>query len=402
MEDRPQQLVIVGGGFAGVAAALSAARAREALRATLDICVVNADGWMTLRPRLYERDLRASRVRLREVLDPAGVRLVEAYVDRVEVAAMQAHVRTATGCTVIPFDRLVLAAGSRVRRPVADPHVLVHDVDTFEAASAMQMHVRSVARSSRPADERYRAVLVGAGLAGLETATELDLVLSELAAQDGHPGSAHVTIVDPAPSMAALLGARAEAELAAALARTGVDLVLGRRVVKIGEQGVLLDDNRWIPAPTVVWTAGLEPSPLGRTVSEQIDGSGRIEVDAYLRAPGAQHVFAAGDVAAARLDDDRTTLMSCQYAIPMGHAAGWNAVASLRGAPLRAFEPDPYVTCVDLGAGGGLFTTGWERTPTATGAAGKAIKARINEMIHPAQWGGLDGRAELGVGVTAP
>ncbi|MFF5263755.1 hypothetical protein ACFY4C_32910 [Actinomadura viridis] len=95
-------------------------------------------------------------------------------------------------------------------------------------------------------------------------------------------------------------------------------------------------------------------------------------------------MFAAGDVAAAVADDaGHLGLQSCQFATPMGKAAGHNAAADLLGVPLVDFTPDPYVTCLDLGSAGAVFTTGWDRRVELDGKQGKELKATILDVIHP-------------------
>jgi NADH dehydrogenase len=76
-------------------------------------------------------------------------------------------------------------------------------------------------------------------------------------------------------------------------------------------------------------------------------------------------------------------MQACQHAIPLGKVAGYNAAADLLGVPLRDFTPGPYVTCLDLGAAGALFTRGWDRKVMASGAEGAHIKRRINQAIYP-------------------
>jgi NADH dehydrogenase len=77
-------------------------------------------------------------------------------------------------------------------------------------------------------------------------------------------------------------------------------------------------------------------------------------------------------------------LQSCQHAIPLGKTAGHNAAADLLDRPLTAFASTPYVTCVDLGAAGAVFTTGFERAVRHTGHTAKDIKRAINTvLIYP-------------------
>jgi NADH dehydrogenase len=107
-------------------------------------------------------------------------------------------------------------------------------------------------------------------------------------------------------------------------------------------------------------------------------------VTSTMRVRGLDTVFAAGDTASAAVAPGRLALQACQYAHQLGKVAGHNAASDLVGLPLVDFAPDPYVTCVDLGDAGAVYTEGHERTIRATGERGKAIKRTINrELIYP-------------------
>ena len=125
----------------------------------------------------------------------------------------------------------------------------------------------------------------------------------------------------------------------------------------------------------------MRASELTRQVSNELDHLGRVPVDHHLRA--LPEVFVAGDTAAAAFDAEHTVMQACQHATPLGKVAGYNAAADLLDMPLRDFTPGPYVTCLDLGGAGGVFTRGWERTVMASGADGAEIKRRVNQAIHP-------------------
>ena len=96
------------------------------------------------------------------------------------------------------------------------------------------------------------------------------------------------------------------------------------------------------------------------------------------------NVFAAGDVAAAQCDGAHATVMSCQFARPMGRYAGHNVVADLFGEPMLPLHIDWYVTVLDLGGWGALYTEGWDRQVKTSGAAAKVTKQTINrQRIYP-------------------
>ena len=88
--------------------------------------------------------------------------------------------------------------------------------------------------------------------------------------------------------------------------------------------------------------------------------------------------FAAGDVACAMIDDDSTSVMSCQHSRPMGRFAGHNVVADLFGLPMLPLRIESYVTILDLGPWGAVYTEGWDRHVVAQGAAAKKTKQSIN------------------------
>ena len=107
-------------------------------------------------------------------------------------------------------------------------------------------------------------------------------------------------------------------------------------------------------------------------------------VDARLCAPDARGVFAAGDACCAIPERGRQTLMSCQHAVILGKYAGENAARDLLGMRLLEYSQPRYVTCLDLGCSGAVFSEGWERVPVLTGDRAKAIKTYINtRKIYP-------------------
>ncbi|PZG07584.1 FAD-dependent oxidoreductase [Nonomuraea aridisoli] len=126
-------VVIVGGGFAGVWAAVAAARVSEDLRISL---IAPGDD-MVLRPRLYEPDPEQAALPLRAVLGPIGVRHLRAAVETIDVEARVVR----AGGAAVGYDRLVLAAGSRLVRPELPGAERLFDVDTIEGARRLAAHL---------------------------------------------------------------------------------------------------------------------------------------------------------------------------------------------------------------------------------------------------------------------
>jgi NADH dehydrogenase len=112
---------------------------------------------------------------------------------------------------------------------------------------------------------------------------------------------------------------------------------------------------------------------------------GRLPVDRELRVLGVPGVFATGDAAKAACDDvGNDALMSCQHATRMGAFAGNNAAAEMLRVPTKPYHQEAYVTCLDLGTAGAVFTRGWDRKVEMVGDTAKKTKQEINTIwIYP-------------------
>jgi NADH dehydrogenase len=377
-----RNILIIGGGFAGVWAAAGAVRTCSAAGeppTAIRVTLVDPADDMVIRPRLYEEDPQRMRVALDRVLGPIGVRRVAATATAIDTAARTVGVVERDGTLrELRYDRLVLAAGSRVVRPALPGAEHLFDVDTMPGAAALDAHIRRLGTSDEPG--RFTAVVVGAGFTGIEVATEL---VGRLRAVAG-AGPVRVVLVEQASVVGPELGAGPRPHILGALAETGVELRLGNRVTGVEPSGVTLADGSAVAAATVVWTAGMRAAALTEQVSGERDALGRLRVDEFLRVIGVPAVYAAGDVAAAVTADGHVVMQSCQHAVPQGKFVGVNVASDLLGLPGVPFAPDPYVTCLDLGSAGAVLTTGWDRAVARTGAEAKALKQSINaEWIYP-------------------
>jgi NADH dehydrogenase len=170
-----------------------------------------------------------------------------------------------------------------------------------------------------------------------------------------------------------------------ALSDLGIEARVGVGVASLDQSGVTLSNGERIETETVVWAAGIRAAPATAQIPAVRDHFGRLLVDKELRVPTVPGVFATGDAAKAACDDaGNFALMSCQHATRLGAFAGNNAAAELLGVPLSPYHQKPYVTCLDLGAAGALFTRGWERKVDMVGEKAKKTKQEINTVwIYP-------------------
>jgi NADH dehydrogenase len=226
-------------------------------------------------------------------------------------------------------------------------------------------------------------VIVGAGIIGIELALEMH---TRLAAHGGSAAAhkARIILVERDAVLGLEIGDNPRPMIEKALTEAGVEILLGSEVTEAHPDHLILSNGARIDTATIIVTSKMEASPLGATIGVELDEQGRLPVDEMLRAEGEAEIFAAGDVARAYVDDTNLAVMSCQHAGTMGKYAGHNAARDLMGMSLRPYRQPDYVTCMDLGAYGAIFTTGWDRVVQASGPEVNARKRMINEqLIYP-------------------
>ncbi|MGY3038235.1 NADH dehydrogenase [Bradyrhizobium sp. USDA 4354] len=383
------RIVVLGAGFAGLWAAIGAARKRAEIGADgdIEIRLIDRHPYHNIRVRNYEADLGEVALPLAQLLDPISVSHGVGEVEAIDPARREISLVTSSGKETLGYDRLVLALGSEVMRPDI-PGIAEHafDVDTYAAALRLEDHLTSLGRSA-PSPGRSTVVVVGAGFTGIEVAAEMPDRLTRA----GITGSGRIILVDPNPAVGATIGAQARPVIETALSSLEVETRLGVRVASIDAAGVHLSSGEFVAAQTVIWCAGMRASRLAASLPGARDRLGRLLVDPFMRMADLPGVFAAGDVASSVVDGLHPTVMSCQFARPMGRFAGHNVVADLAGLPMLPLRIDWYVTVLDLGGWGALYTEGWDREVRATGAAAKATKQTINrKRIYPPLTGSKD------------
>jgi NADH dehydrogenase len=383
------RLVIIGAGFAGMYAALSAARLRDIRGVSpeqLEIALVAPQPTLVVRPRLYEPKPETLTAPLLEVLKAIDVTYVQGSAETVDTKSRTVGI-VVKGANKgakkgLSYDRLVVATGSRLFRPNI-PGLAEHgfSVDSLDDAIALDKHLHGLAK--RPAmNGRDTVVVAGGGFTGIEAATEMPTRLREIL---GKNAKTRVIIVDRNSAIAPDMGEGPRPVIEDALRKLGVETRLGAGVASLDESGVTLSNGEHIESETVIWAAGIRAAPLTQQIPAERDNFGRLLVDRDLRVPSVPGVFATGDAARAASDDvGNYALMSCQHATRMGAFAGNNAAAELLGVPTRPYHQKAYVTCLDLGEAGALFTRGWDRKVELVGDVAKKTKQEINTVwIYP-------------------
>jgi NADH:ubiquinone reductase (H+-translocating) len=394
------QILILGGGFAGLMAALNAADENDRHGGNVAISMVSASPYLTIRPRLYERDPETLRAPLAPTLEPAGVAFSEAIVRTIDTTARLVRIEDARGAaTSTTYDRLILATGSQLGTlPV--PGVAEHafNIDNYEGAVTLDRHLQKVLQNADVAGHDT-VVIVGGGMTGIELAAEMR---SRIAVHAGArlAAKSRVILIEQANVVAPDFGNNPRPVIERALKQAGVEIRISTTVIKVEPNAVTLAGGERIAAATTVIATGMRASPLTLQIAGQRDELGRLVVDDMLRVIGVPDVFATGDVARATADDGQCALMSCQHSLTMGKYAGHNASRELLELPLRPYRQPDYTNTLDLGQFGAVFTRGWDRRVEHYGAEAKKRKIWINsQLIYPVTG---DRRAVLASGRINP
>lgn len=379
-----KQILIVGSGFSGMWAAVSAARL-SALTGNnaLSIAVLAPVAELRVRPRFYEEKVATLVAPLSDLFAELDIEFITGSAERIDANNKSVVWRDANGQEMtLSYERLVLATGSQTKRPpIAGLAEYAFDIDQLESAQFFEQHLDSlVARPSTP--ERNTVVVCGGGFTGIELATELP---ARLRARFGTETTTKVIVVERGAAIGGRYSEALRNTIEAASEELGIEWRLNSEIEAIDAGGVTLKNGERIASATVVWTAGVEANTLSQQIDGERDSQGRLVVNENLQVPTHPDIYATGDMAHAKTDDvGNTALMTCQHAIQLGKFAGHNAAASRLNQPPLPYRQVNYVTCLDLGGWGAVYTEGWEQEVKSVRDEAKKIKIAItNELIYP-------------------
>lgn len=379
-----QHILVIGAGFGGMWTALSATRLFDIHgHDAVQVTVLAPQAELRVRPRFYEPNAHQLAAPIGELFEAVGVKFIKGAAETIDVEQKRVGYIDASGAKqVVSYDKLVLATGSRLASS-STPGVVefAFDVDQIEQAVRLENHLKSLANLPE-SQARNTVVVAGGGFTGIETATEMP---ARLRAILGEAANINVIIVDRGEKVGASMGAEISQSIAQASTELGVKWQLKSSVVAVDANGVTLADGQRLEANTVIWTTGVRASSLTEQIPGERDSLGRLHVDAHLKVIGQDDIFATGDVAYAASDDiGNHAMMTCQHAIVLGRHAGNNVAAQILGVEPTPYSQPKYVTCLDLGAWGAVYTEGWDRQVKLVKQEGKALKTQINTVwIYP-------------------
>src|SRR5580658_1931398 len=342
MTTKVPRVVIIGGGFGGLAAA------RELKNSPLKVLLIDRSNHHVFQPLLYQvatsvlasgqiaspiRTLLAAQTNTSVMLgNVTGILTASKQVivdadDKVRLKISYDYLIVATGATHSYFGHDEFAAFAPGLKNLSDAESLRdHILETFEKAEIEDDPDRQ--------RELMTFVLVGAGPTGVEMASAIAVMARTTLCKEFRridPRSAHIVLAEMGSRPLASFSEKLSESARQRLMSLGVDVRLRKPVQSIDGDGVVIGNER-ICAKTVVWTAGVASSPAGKWLGCQMDRMGRVRIQPDLTVPALREIFVIGDTAS--LDQNGVPLPGvAQVAMQQGKYAAKSIFRKVSGRP---------------------------------------------------------------------
>lgn len=340
-----KHVVVIGGGFGGLAAA------RALAKADVLVTLVDRRNHHVFTPLLYQvamAGLSPAEIAgpIRSVLSKQkNARSLLATVTRIDLAARRVELAEAPALT---YDYLVLAAGSRTNYFGHDEWEAVapglKDIeDAIEIRRRVLLAFEAAERETDPAVQRRHLtfVVIGGGPTGVELAGAIAELAGYVLSRDFRtirPEATRVVLIEGSPRVLGTFAPSLSERAKKSLTEMGVEVHTGGRVTRIDETGVVYGDTR-IDAGTVLWAAGVAASRLTQTLGAPLDRAGRVKVEQNCTIPGHPEAFCIGDAAVFVPEGSEDPLPGVSpVAMQQGRFAARQIQRSLRNQPLQKFR----------------------------------------------------------------
>ncbi|HXM76031.1 MAG TPA: NAD(P)/FAD-dependent oxidoreductase [Thermoanaerobaculia bacterium] len=337
------RVVIVGSGFAGLAAA------RALRRVAIRLTVVDRRNHHLFQPLLYQ--VASAALSPGDIAYP--IRAILARQKNTEVLLANAvSIDTASRQLVLsdgrlPYDFLIVATGARHAYFGHDEwERFAPGLKSLEDALEIRRRILlAFERAERETDPERRRnlltfVVVGAGPTGVELSAAIAEISREVLVEDFRaidPREARIVLVEAGPRVLPSYSEESSRHALEGLRRKGVEVRLGAAVKAIDAAGVQVEGER-LAAGTVLWAAGVAASPLARSLGVPLDRAGRVLVQPDLTIPGHPEVFVVGDLAAFLHQGGSLLPGTSPVAIQEGRRAAENVRSAVEGKPAGTFR----------------------------------------------------------------
>ena len=349
---RKKRIVILGGGFGGVYAAMHLEKLLAG-RNSVEICLVSRDNFFLFTPMLHE--IAASDLEITNIVNPLRKLLRRAEVivgdvDEIDLPNRRVVISRSyrDGLERLDYDHLVIALGSITNfydlpglADLAIPMKTLQDAIRLRAQVLSRLEAANAETDILERRSLLTFVVAGGGFAGVETVASMNDFIREVL--PFYPNLSEemfrVALVNSGPIILPELGKELGRYTEKVLAGRGVDIRLNTRVANVTQNKVSLSDGTSISSQTLVWTAGIVPSPLIRTIPSAKEG-GRLIVNRFLQLPDWPNVWAIGDCAFVPdiRNEGKSHPPTAQHAMREGKIVAQNILAAMSGRSLRAFS----------------------------------------------------------------
>ena len=369
MPEKPTRprVVIVGGGFGGIAAA------KALKRANADITLIDRTNHFTFQPLLYQvataalapSDITAP---IRWILrQQKNTEVLMAEVRDVDTA--RRVVRIDDELREIPYDYLIVATGSRHAyfghnewEPYAPGLKTIEDATEIRRRFLLAFELAEKSDDERAHHEYMTFVVVGGGPTGVELSGAFPFIAKKALAPDFRridPRKTRVVLVEAGPRILPTFPEDLASRATQDLKDLGVEVRVNSPVTGVGPDGVSIGSEK-IRARTIFWAAGNNASPLGGLLGGPRDRAGRIEVSPDLSVPDHPEIFVVGDLVAL-VQDGRLVPGVGPAAIQEGKSAGKNILRELRRQPRKKFHYRNKGDLATIGRSRAIADLGWIR-----------------------------------------
>ncbi|CRX37669.1 NAD(P)/FAD-dependent oxidoreductase [Estrella lausannensis] len=332
-----RKVLIVGGGFAGLEVAKTLSSSKD-----VEVTLLDKNNYHQFKPLLYQ--VATAALTPDDVATPFRTFFEKAeniHFKMEEVTSIDAEtktVHTKEGNTY-QADTLVLATGASVNFlsvKGADEYALpLYTLDDAERLRAKIIETFEEADKSPGKDKTTDCVIVGAGPTGCETAGAIASLFNEFKAEfkDLPSQISRIYLVDHGKSPLKAFSEESQRYAQEKLSEMGVVLDMQKRVLEVTKDGVLLEDQTFIPSRLVIWAGGLQPNTFSLTGPKRL----KIEVSADLSWPSNRDIYVLGDAALIRGEDGEELPSLASVAVQSGKVAGENILADCRGKERMRF-----------------------------------------------------------------
>ena len=357
---RRPKIVVLGGGFAGLAAA------RALSSKPVDVTIVDRQNYHLFQPLLYQ--VATAALESAEIASPIrrifrhakNVSVILAEAVSVEVAANTLVLRDAR----ISYDYLIVAAG-------AAHSYFGHDeweepapgLKTIDDAITIRRRVliayEAAEREPDPEIQRdwLTFLIIGGGPTGVELAGAIAEISRRVVERDFRRISeSRVVLLEAGPRVLPAMSPESSENAARQLGRLGVQVMVDSKVIAVDDDGVSYVGGR-IRSRTAIWAAGVTASPLGATLGAPLDRAGRVKVNPDLSVPGAPNIFVAGDLVSIQ-SEGRDVPGLAPAAMQEGRHAAENVLRAIDGKPAEPFRYKDRGVLATIGKGAAVADLG--------------------------------------------